>query len=394
MGKELAWEAVVPIPLVPEVTYRYAVVNEALEAVKWEHDSHTVALPSGLEDGAIVSIADEWVDAHPGRLLSRAAFTRVILAGRPAPPPRAPAPLQPAMNEAIVRLQVWDREVLAGQEVCVTGGAPQLGNWQLPQVVRMAEARAACWEVELSIPLKDFPVTYKFAVRDARGALTLEHGESRILALPASDSARAPALLVRHDGYFRRERRWRGAGVAVPVFSLRTAASVGCGEFADLAPMARWCAAAGLRLLQVLPVADTSVRCSWRDSYPYSSLCVFALHPMYLRLEALAGENLHAAARGANKKKTRLRCALGGGGVWRLPRCILAQEFKKMALLPASLLLLNPPASLRLSFFFRRRPAARGRGRRNPGRPPRARPARGGLRGHHGRQAAHLAQGV
>lgn len=44
--------------------------------------------------------------------------------------------------------------------------------------------------------------------------------------------------------------------------------------------------------LQVLPVSDTSVRGAvphWRDSYPYSSLCVFALHPLYLRLQALAG---------------------------------------------------------------------------------------------------------
>jgi hypothetical protein len=40
---------------------------------------------------------------------------------------------------------------------------------------------------------------------------------------------------------------------------------------------------------QVLPVSDTSVRGTWRDSYPYSALCVFALHPLYLRLQALSG---------------------------------------------------------------------------------------------------------
>lgn len=39
----------------------------------------------------------------------------------------------------------------------------------------------------------------------------------------------------------------------------------------------------------MLPVNDTSVRRSWRDSYPYSSLSVFALHPMYLRLSELPG---------------------------------------------------------------------------------------------------------
>jgi 4-alpha-glucanotransferase len=94
-------------------------------------------------------------------------------------------------------------------------------------------------------------------------------------------------MMVRNDGYFRRERRWRGAGVAIPIFSLRTPSSLGCGEFLDLLPLIDWCSAIGLHLIQVLPVSDTSVRGTNRDSYPYSSLCVFALHPMYLNLEAL-----------------------------------------------------------------------------------------------------------
>jgi hypothetical protein len=37
--------------------------------------------------------------------------------------------------------------------------------------------------------------------------------------------------------YVRRDRNWRGAGVAVPVFSLRSGLSVGVGEFLDLIPL-------------------------------------------------------------------------------------------------------------------------------------------------------------
>lgn len=44
---------------------------------------------------------------------------------------------------------------------------------------------------------------------------------------------------------------------------------------------------AGFCLVQLLPVNDTRVLGDWRDSYPYSSLCVFALHPIYLSLEAI-----------------------------------------------------------------------------------------------------------
>lgn len=39
--------------------------------------------------------------------------------------------------------------------------------------------------------------------------------------------------------------------------------------------------------MQVLPVNDTQVYNMWWDSYPYSAISVFALHPIYLSLPAL-----------------------------------------------------------------------------------------------------------
>lgn len=83
---------------------------------------------------------------------------------------------------------------------------------------------------------------------------------------------------------FRYPHPWRGAGLAVPVFSLRSRASVGCGDFLDLVMLADFAARAGYHLLQLLPVNDTSVFCDWRDSYPYRALSCFALHPLYLAL--------------------------------------------------------------------------------------------------------------
>ena len=71
-------------------------------------------------------------------------------------------------------------------------------------------------------------------------------------------------------------------GVVVPVSALRTDASLGIGEFADLPILAAWCADIGLDLIQILPVNDTG----WQAS-PYSALSAFALHPVYLRIEAL-----------------------------------------------------------------------------------------------------------
>ena len=284
------WEVIVPIPLVPEIIYRYAVVDESMSIVKWGKHNHTIVLPASLEDGSIVSIHDAWMDgSHPGCLLSTAAFRKVILPDRPRVSSQPILHLQPTIGEAIIRFQVWDWEVEGSQEMCVTGGAPQLGNWQMQQVLQMTQTSPACWEAEVSVPLSAFPVTYKYAVGDRSGeSLLIEHGESRIVALPMTETSRAPTVMIRHDGNFRRERRWRGAGVAVPVFSLRTTQSVGCGEFSDIPQLAQWCASVGLKMLQLLPVTDTCVQGDWRDSYPYSSVCVFALHPMYLCLDQLS----------------------------------------------------------------------------------------------------------
>lgn len=71
----------------------------------------------------------------------------------------------------------------------------------------------------------------------------------------------APAVIVCDDGYFRRDKQWRGAGLAVPVFSLATEQSVGVGEFLDLIPLVDLTAAAGLHLIQVgRGAADGSVQ--------------------------------------------------------------------------------------------------------------------------------------
>nr|WJV41848.1 1-deoxy-D-xylulose-5-phosphate reductoisomerase [Phlomoides rotata] len=84
---------------------------------------------------------------------------------------------------------------------------------------------------------------------------------------------------------------WRGTGVAIPMFSVRSEEDVGVGEFLDLKILVDWAVESGFHLVQLLPINDTSVHGMWWDSYPYSSLSVFALHPLYLRVQALS-ENL------------------------------------------------------------------------------------------------------
>ena len=81
--------------------------------------------------------------------------------------------------------------------------------------------------------------------------------------------------------------RWKGAGTAIPVFSLRTERDFGIGQFTDLKQFVDWAAATGQSIIQTLPVNDTTMTGTWRDSYPYSANSSFALNPVYIDLELI-----------------------------------------------------------------------------------------------------------
>ena len=92
---------------------------------------------------------------------------------------------------------------------------------------------------------------------------------------------------VQRDAWMDAPEDFRVAGTLIPVFSLRSRRSFGVGDFGDLRQMIDWVATTGQRLLQILPINDTTSSHTWADSYPYSCISVFALHPQYVELGAL-----------------------------------------------------------------------------------------------------------
>ena len=168
---------------------------------------------------------------------------------------------------------------------CLVGGFETLGDWDYHRAVAMVEVAENLWEAGIELPV-DWRVEYKYGLYDAElgGAVKLEDGQNRVLE--RRDGAKH---LVVSDENFRRslDLKFRAAGVAIPVFSLRSEAGCGVGGFADLKGMGDWAASAGLKMIQILPINDTTSSRTWSDSYPYSAISVFALHPLYLRLDEM-----------------------------------------------------------------------------------------------------------
>ena len=111
-----------------------------------------------------------------------------------------------------------------------------------------------------------------------------EQGDNRIIF----DEVKSTKKTIVNDVFVNLpSTTWRGSGVAIPVFSLKTEKSFGVGEFTDMNLLVDWCSNVGLKLIQVLPINDTTANHNWQDSYPYAAISAFALHPIYINLNAV-----------------------------------------------------------------------------------------------------------
>ena len=197
-------------------------------------------------------------------------------------------------SESVVTLPTFRRtaifrimapQIEKGKKVALCGNHPALGSWSLSRYVPMQYAGQSVWTVAIDIEVMHEPIEYKYVVVDEKthNLEDWEEGDNR-----KADFYRMPDGEVRVlDGGImrRREKLWKSAGVVVPVFALRSERSCGVGDFGDLKLMADWAAANGMKIIQLLPVNDTTMQHNWNDSYPYNTISVNALHPQYVNLD-------------------------------------------------------------------------------------------------------------
>ncbi|MDE6370568.1 MAG: 4-alpha-glucanotransferase, partial [Duncaniella sp.] len=197
------------------------------------------------------------------------------------------ADAQVEAEAGMLTLSVDAPMVSRDEAVAVAGSSPAMGGWDVAKVLRMSDAEYPTWKV--NIPLNDLKDgdEYKFLiVKRATGEIVAWEGrDNRVMSLPAVgvDTAVADA----GQRLVNPLAPWRGAGVAIPVFSLRSEEDFGVGDFLDLIKMVDWAVETRQNFVQVLPINDTTMSHTWTDSYPYNANSTFALHPMYLRLSEM-----------------------------------------------------------------------------------------------------------
>ncbi len=174
-----------------------------------------------------------------------------------------------------------------GKDICIVGSTKEFGAWEKSKALMMNRISYDIYSVELDLSKMKFPLEYKYGLYDSKTKriVEFESGENRKVLI--SPKAEDKKVIINDENFIREFNGWKGSGVAIPIFSLRSKSSFGVGEFNDLKLLIDWSAKTNTKLIQVLPINDTIAGRGWMDSNPYAAISVFALHPIYLNIEKL-----------------------------------------------------------------------------------------------------------
>lgn len=191
------------------------------------------------------------------------------------------------------------------QSVAITGNQHCLGSWHPDKALILSCDTFPEWHIDLDASEISFPLEYKFLIYDDNHQpLYWEEDENRMLSLPPQEVGET---VIVSGLYFRDNLpQWRCAGSVIPVFSLRSEKSFGVGDLGDLRLLVDWTKKTHQRIIQTLPMNDTTMTHTWVDSYPYSAISIYALHPMYISLSLLGSLNDTANAAFFARKQEEL----------------------------------------------------------------------------------------
>ena len=226
------------------------------------------------------SIFDRWQDIPSNKPYHSSAFTHCIC--RPSD-----LGTTPAVRPGMLMISVDAPMIPQHATLAISGSCKSLGCWNPTDAPVMNHGNFPRWTIEIPIDDETPDIEFKFLLinKNDHDIIGWEKRSNRHIHIPHTEDN--TSLIITGLFFENPLAPWRGAGVAIPVFSLRSENDFGVGDFFDLLPLIDWAADTGQRFIQLLPINDTTMTHTWTDSYPYNANSCFALHPMYLNLAAL-----------------------------------------------------------------------------------------------------------
>lgn len=282
-------------PKTKNITYYYSVERDGVCIKKeWQVVKHQLNVTA--ERANDYTIYDHWRDIPEDSYLYSSAFTDCINH-------QQLAEVKDNTFAKTIRLIVRAPQLREGERLVLIGSDPLVGAWDVKHAVPMVEQAYNEWTVDVNAEaLAVNYLEFKFvALNDKNSTEAWETGYNRSVEIPEMKAGSVVSYELSQSFLERWNRKF--AGTLVPVFSLRSKKSAGIGDFGDLKSMIDLVAKTGQKVLQLLPINDTTITHTWTDSYPYSCISVFAIHPQYADLQALP--ELEDAKARAEAEKTR-----------------------------------------------------------------------------------------
>ena len=264
-----------------KITYHYFILNE--DGTKVFDAGNSQSIHPGWMDKHEMVMIDTWnFTGYKENAFYTAPFDNVLLA-------KTIKEVNPiAIDTNCTHLFRVKAPLLdADQTICIIGESSVIGAWDSSKAKPLNKIHGEqFFEIAIDVQKSNFPFVYKYGIYNikTKSFVAFEEGNNRVVYEPVGKDK----LVLINDGFVQlKTRTWKGTGVAIPVFSLRSKQSAGVGDFTDLKLLADWANQVGVKLIQILPINDTTATHTWMDSYPYAAISAFALHPMYIRIEDL-----------------------------------------------------------------------------------------------------------
>lgn len=263
------------------IEYRYLITIDNKQVFeKWERNH--CFIPSKTNKHYI--LFDHWQNCPSDLAFYSSAFTKNLFAHS------HPKTTNRYCKKKII-LKVYAPKVLKDQCLAISGNQDFLGNWVPEKALLADDSTFPEWNIELDATQIQYPLEYKFLIVDkkSKNAIQWETEENRTFYFPSQNEDDS---IIISGLYFREyQANWKCAGCVIPVFSLRSEQSFGVGDLRDLYLFIDWTRHTNQHIIQVLPMNDTTITHTWIDSYPYSAISIYALHPMYISLSWMGSLN-------------------------------------------------------------------------------------------------------
>lgn len=273
------WQCEIELEKAPKsINYFYSIDKWGKEErQEWQTVTHRLEM--NVPNASEYKIYNRWTDIPYDSFLYSSAFTDCVNR-------RHHEAVPTIKYEKTLRLIVRAPQLRKGERLYVTGESLCLGNWHADRALKMVEHNYNEWMVDMNVDAFDEAETeLKFIATTDNGDVLWETGYNRTLAIP--EMANGEVRVEEMDQAFFEICDRKLAGTLIPVFSLRTRGSFGVGDFGDLKMMIDWVAETHQKVLQVLPINDTTSTHTWTDSFPYSCISIFAIHPQFADLRQL-----------------------------------------------------------------------------------------------------------